>query len=389
MKSARTAISVLRTINASLPKSMPAPHDLLHSLFDRLGKNMNKILLISSSPPLSAGNDLLTATLLVLDTNEYKIDVYARKLKETDLDILELKNNVKLISLKDLKSKKYNVTFFITQDLFSILTISKNNSNSIVAWIHEVGNIKRNSIIKSIYYEAFNYLALLKISNFIVADKEILKRYKIFFRRKYLYLIPIPYIVSDQEINDITYHDKKYDFIFIGDNLYYKGLDILMESVRKASTILKDKQKIKLIIISKNKKENYSAHSIENQLEITHITEKQGNAELQNYISLSRYVVIPYRSVTATSLIALAFFNKTPVISSDLGYLKDHLQASKSGLLFKASDKKSLEKEIITALQVSDADEKIFQENACKYFKTVFSIEAYKKNLKAMLNQCT
>lgn len=74
------------------------------------------------------------------------------------------------------------------------------------------------------------------------------------------------------------------------------------------------------------------------------------NAEIPNLATSSHYMVFPYKSMTQSGALRIAYGYNIPVIASDLDGFKESIVPNQTGLLFKSEDIQSLVKVMKSAI---------------------------------------
>jgi glycosyltransferase involved in cell wall biosynthesis len=124
---------------------------------------------------------------------------------------------------------------------------------------------------------------------------------------------------------------KKEEYIlFFGRISYYKGIDILINSIK--IVLLTYPNEIFLIVgdfgdnknLYENIKDNKNLEVINKHIEIQ---------ELAEIISKSKFVVCPYRDATQSGVLMTSFAMKKPVIASNVGAFPEYIEHDKNGLL--------------------------------------------------------
>ncbi|MGP8310850.1 glycosyltransferase family 4 protein [Enterocloster aldenensis] len=110
--------------------------------------------------------------------------------------------------------------------------------------------------------------------------------------------------------------EEIYDVIFFGRIEYYKGIDILLESLKYSHNHLK------VLIVGKGKP--YFEVSQE-YADVQFINEYVSDKKLAEMIIQSKIVVMPYRDATGTSTVIQAFSFGKPVISSNAGVFPEYV----------------------------------------------------------------
>jgi glycosyltransferase involved in cell wall biosynthesis len=106
---------------------------------------------------------------------------------------------------------------------------------------------------------------------------------------------------------------------------YYKGVDILIEAMRRLS----DHSTCKAVIAGKGDNSKWSAGQIPQNVEVRNRLIE--DAEAIELFSSCSVVVLPYRDATQSALIAAAYFFGKPVIVTRSGVLPEYVDEGKTG----------------------------------------------------------
>lgn len=158
-----------------------------------------------------------------------------------------------------------------------------------------------------------------------------------------------------------------YDVIFFGRIEAYKGIDVLIDSLKYIN------RRIHVLIVGKGKpyfqvSQDYS--------DITFINEFVSDKDLAKMISNSKIVVMPYKDATGTSTVIQAFSYGKPVIATNVGVFPEYVGSG--GVIVEPNNAKELGYAIGKVLD----DESLRNElglNGYKAYKEDFSITKFCK----------
>ena len=168
--------------------------------------------------------------------------------------------------------------------------------------------------------------------------------------------------------------DEVYDVVFFGRIEYYKGIDVLLDSVQYLH------QRIKILIVGKG--EPYFETDNVNA-DVSFINEYVDDFTLARMIQQSKIVVMPYRDATGTSTVIQAFMFKKPVVATDVGVFKEYI--GEAGTTVPANNPKKLAHAIEELLKDDDRrialgirgfgylSDEFNIENVCRQYIDVFS----------------
>lgn len=156
-------------------------------------------------------------------------------------------------------------------------------------------------------------------------------------------------------------------FLFFGRIVEYKGLDILLESLK----FVKNKVPVFSLIIawswSLNKYKELLNHYWEN---IQIYNQSISDAEIRRYFGMSEFVVLPYRDATGSGVIPLAFAFSRPVIVSNVGELGTCTKSANWGIVLDSLAPQTLAEQIIWMLEHKN-EVRILGRNGREYTKEV------------------
>jgi glycosyltransferase involved in cell wall biosynthesis len=130
---------------------------------------------------------------------------------------------------------------------------------------------------------------------------------------------------------------KDYDiiqFLFFGNIAAYKGLGMLIKAVRRLSLKYDN---FRLTIAGKcGDWETVYAPMIDGLKCIVADIRFIGNAEIPGIFSSAHYLILPYRDVTQSGPLMIAYNYDVPVIASDLDGFREYIGEGVTGFMFDA-----------------------------------------------------
>lgn len=239
-------------------------------------------------------------------------------------------------------------------------------NNKIVVSVHDVLPHQEHSkhlarIHKKIYLNIFN--------NYQVFSKHQAKLMREKFSPKKLFTIPL-------NLKDFGEPPKKNstsnfpNFLFFGKIHYYKGLDILISAVNK----IPKKYKFKITIAGvcnnfKDYKDKIENDAYDYQIRLIE------NEEIPKLFSNHHYLILPYRDVTQSGPLHIAYFYNIPVIASNLPGFREYIDDKKNGYLFTTENPDSLAKTLIYIIENHKNNFPIISENLNKFVRNKMSKE--------------
>ena len=134
--------------------------------------------------------------------------------------------------------------------------------------------------------------------------------------------------------------------LFFGFIRDYKGLDILLEAMKK----LKDEE-IKLIIAGEfySNEDKYKKiindHKLNDKLYL--FTKFIPTSEVKYYFSASDVVILPYRDATQSGIVQIAMNFRKPVIATNVGGLGEVVINNRTGYIVEKENPKALSETIV------------------------------------------
>lgn len=172
------------------------------------------------------------------------------------------------------------------------------------------------------------------IHNLITCSKEQYEELKEIYPKKNIQFAHFPSLVNNEiangnlkvkELKDIDNY-----ILFFGGVDYYKGVDILVEAYER----IKHKLSIPLVIAGKGI--HFEGNNI---IAINRVIDDK---EIKDLFSKATVVVYPYRSITMSGVLSIAYYFKKNVIISDLGFFLQN--KSKNTQVFKNGNTEDLAK---------------------------------------------
>lgn len=270
---------------------------------------------------------------------EIKLELFYFKKRQRDL-----RNGfVFLKVLKNIRTINPDIIYTLSFDnpLLSLLGLTLKSKNTVV-FIHDVEfhsgyrfmHFMRIGRKVTIYH--FKYFQVFsKIQGDIFAKK---------YPQKKLSIIPLP-------LTDFGYfpHYKKIikkdietiRFLFFGNILPYKGLNLLINAVNSLNTKYSN---FELVIAGRC--DNWSTlyePLIQNKNNVKQIIRYIKNDEIPELYLTSHYLVLPYKDATQSGPLMLAYNYNLPVIASNIGAFREIIKNGVSGFLFDHNSSKGLE----------------------------------------------
>jgi len=202
---------------------------------------------------------------------------------------------------------------------------------------------------------------------------------------KNIFYIPLFLIKNDFEV---TYKNDKgqkeyINFLFFGKIHYYKGLDILI----KAGNVLASRYKnFKIIIAGSCDDFTEYEKQIENkdifELKISYLSKD----EIRELMMRSDVLVLPYRQVTQSGPLMMAFNFGIIPLASDLSGFQELIKKGQNGFLFKNNSVEDLVKVMEEIIDMSYSDRDIIRKNLIQYVSENYDLSKFVNNYKLMFD---
>lgn len=140
-----------------------------------------------------------------------------------------------------------------------------------------------------------------------------------------------PYSYYQKNISKVKI-DKNNFILFFGRLSYYKGIDILIESI---PLILKNNPTIKFIIIGRSVYNYVIDKNILKKYKnnLTVVSEYMPNDQLVNYIKSCEFIVCPYRDASQSGVLMTAKAIGKIVIATNVGSFKEYINNEFDGII--------------------------------------------------------
>jgi glycosyltransferase involved in cell wall biosynthesis len=197
----------------------------------------------------------------------------------------------------------------------------------------------------------------LKRANKIIILSECFRDYMInFYKKRSDEVCVIPHGVFDyykgvENKLSISYDHDKINFLFFGRIEKYKGLLVLAEAYKNLRKIYNN---ISLTVVGNGDFTPYNKAFID--LEDFKLVNRWIDDNEVNGFFLGNNIVtvLPYLDATQSGVINIAMINRSLVISTNVGGLKEQIKDKKTGILVEANNPKELERAMEFAIRERD-----------------------------------
>ena len=182
----------------------------------------------------------------------------------------------------------------------------------------------------------------------------------------------------------------KLRFLFFGTIRRNKGLDILIKAVNKLAK--EYPFDFELMIAGNSDEWNEYQRLIENDNVFIQDIRRIENYEIPDLMSQSDYLVLPYRDVTQSGPLLIAYYYALPVIASDHDGFKEYITDGWNGFLFRNEDENDLYRVLKNAL-INRNEYKTIKNNLVSFVeencKTEKIISLYDSSFTEIIEKCT
>ena len=309
-------------------------------------------------------NNNFTETELVTYADRSTMSLLPVNLKYRFRDARQIFIYVKL--LRQIKFFKPDVIYinFFSDIYFNSLIIPFLNKRKTIIGVHDVtqhSGTKNTSVLNVLQKAVLN-----KFTNVLTFSKTQMGLLKNRYADHRVFSIPL--MLKDfgaKRTKVIDY--KTINFLFFGNIQTYKGLDILLAAIDKLKTKYSN---FSLTIAGRCPKWNELYQPlIDSSLKINLQIRFINNDEIPEFFSNAHYLVLPYKDVTQSGPLMIAYNYDIPVISSDVDGFKEFMEDGRTGYLFESANVDSLEKVLEDAVTRNESD----------YNKLVKGVKEYKQ----------
>lgn len=94
-------------------------------------------------------------------------------------------------------------------------------------------------------------------------------------------------------------------------------------------------------------------------------------------------VVYPYISATQSGVLSLAFYFRTPTLTSDVPFFRSIIESTEAGMLFKAGDLGDLKQKLLSLLSLDTLN---LKSREAEYYEKNYNSKAIRKQLLTIYN---
>lgn len=236
------------------------------------------------------------------------------------------------------------------------------------------------------FFHQLNYLLINNVFqnfHFFSGTQSLIFKNK--YRNKNIFTIPLA--IKNYGISSVGTslmpQNRKTCFLFFGTIHFYKGLDILISA---ANILGRQRKDFKILICGAN----YTQINFENLVEDPELFEFRTNLIPNNKIpetfSEANFLILPYRDVTQSGPLFIAYNYGIPVVASNHPGFKECIVESETGFIFRTEDSTDLANIMNQCLQLSTIEWKDMSKSIHQFVKDNYSIEIVANKYKEMFD---
>lgn len=231
-------------------------------------------------------------------------------------------------------------------DRIIIPLITKVRGHKTVLTVHNVNAAKRDN--RNTWFNTMTLILLYKLCNHLIvhtenSKKELQTDFKLpgskisVIKHGMNIRVNQDGLTQEEARNILGIGQEERVVLFFGNIDYYKGLDILIESLNLLPLDFNDN--FRIIIAGRIKSQEYKdkIDEIINRSRLKHrITQNMSyihDNDVEAYFIASDCVALPYRSIYQSGIIFMAYTFGLPVLASDVGNFRQDVPVGKSGFL--------------------------------------------------------
>ncbi|EMR02573.1 glycosyltransferase family 4 protein [Cesiribacter andamanensis] len=309
------------------------------------------------------------------------------------LDAYQMPYNLKdprclLIFLKliaRIRSYQPDVLYMVTFDniYLSKCSLLLNPANTLVA-LHDVEFHSNTRFMRIL--QLSRAITMHHFRHFQVFSREQQTTFERLYPTKQVSLIPLPLKDFGTGSGAQTKDSGKIRFLFFGNILPYKGLDLFLQALHTVSEH-KELPTFEAVIAGRADawESEYEPLIHKKELVQKHIR-FIGNEEVAGLFLSAHYVVLPYRDATQSGPLKIAFQYNIPVIASDIASFREEITDGRDGYLFKAGDLQDLTNTLMQVLTNHRRDYERLRQAQADYVAATYSAERLRESFVTLFN---
>ncbi|MBK6963892.1 MAG: glycosyltransferase family 4 protein [Bacteroidales bacterium] len=281
-----------------------------------------------------------------------------RKIPRNSPFLIKARNTMRFYSMQFwyILSHKHRIIHFQWLDRFILVDrilltgLARLCGHKVVLTVHNINAGKRDNRDNSV--NRFSLRMLYKIANHLIvhtiqSKSELLKEFPIdaskvsVIRHGLNNRVACKGLSTEQSRKMLNIGSETRVVLFFGNIDYYKGLDLLIESLELLPGSISDD--FRLVIAGNSKIADYT-NSIISKIEksgmkdkILHRISHIPDGEVEQYFMAADCIVLPYRNIYQSGVIFMAYTFGLPIIVSDIGNFRNDMVEGKTGFLLSSN----------------------------------------------------
>jgi len=280
--------------------------------------------------------------------------------------------------IKTIKKSNPDLIYIVSFDhiIFSTLSLLLSKEKTIIA-LHDV-EFHSNAAHKRVL-ELSRKITMSHFRKFQVFSGIQESIFKRLFPRKKIKTIPLP-LKDFGEADKLNDHSEIIRFLFFGNILPYKGLNLLLQAL---TSIEQANPKTKFELVVAGRCDNWSSHYehiVKSKSFVKKFIRFIKNEEIAGFFTEADYLILPYLDATQSGPLKIAFNYNVPVIASDLQSFQEEIVHDVDGYLFRSGNADDLTSVLSTVLNNHKNDYLRIKEAQRIYVRSKYSETALKQN---------
>ncbi|RYG05942.1 MAG: glycosyltransferase [Chitinophagaceae bacterium] len=274
--------------------------------------------------------------------------------------------------IRSIRKENPDIIYFTNFDQVYInLLFTLLGRKRVIIGFHDVVNHSNTrfdfltNIGKNVLFRFFKYFRTYSVAQ----EKILLDKHP----GKIVFTIPLPLMTFGElpaRSNDV----KKTSFLFFGNILSYKGLDILLRAAENLSAKRND---FTITVAGRTDEwEEIYAPLLTNKLILDKQVRFIENSEVPGLFSNADFLVLPYRDTTQSGPLMIAYNYNVPVIASTAEGFSEFVEPGVTGLSFQVNSVDELERTLEKAIELSGEEYDLLRKSQQEYINKHYSATA-------------
>lgn len=279
---------------------------------------------------------------VITNSNISKDDIGVTNMLNVEYDRKNIKTFLSLTSIHKIisfiKKHHFDVAFIESPHPINLIIYRLLKKKPTVVYLHDPFPHSGMALFdKFIYQLQLNYI-YRKVDNIIVSSDK-LKQEILQSGLAQQDRIKVIYLgLLENHLYDIPEQSETIDVLFYGRLEYYKGLDVLIDSIKEINKT----KKLNVVIISKGNIKDVYPTVADIPDNIVQINDYVSDFDLAKYICGSKMIVLPYRDATGTQTVQTIFYYQKPIIATKVGGFCEYIEDGIEGIIVPPNNSKDL-----------------------------------------------